>query len=146
MASPRKILQHTFVRLGIFIINKNFRPTFYEHLYQQDEAELHYFAIAPSVLFLLQFYLFAVKLISSDKPIPNLTKNIMIKTTPNFHFNGKCEQAIRLYEQAFNAKVERLLRYSDARPDDYDRKNYARTKEFRLSCGNLYRRSKNYVG
>lgn len=46
----------------------------------------------------------------------------MIKITPNFHFNGKCEQAIRLYEQAFNAKVACLLRYSDARPEDYDKK------------------------
>lgn len=46
----------------------------------------------------------------------------MIKITPNFHFNGKCEQAIRLYEQAFNAKVECLLRYSDAQPEDYNKK------------------------
>lgn len=45
----------------------------------------------------------------------------MIKITPNFHFNGKCEQAIRLYEQAFGAKVECLLRYCDARPEDYDK-------------------------
>ncbi|MBD5131068.1 MAG: VOC family protein [Clostridiales bacterium] len=46
----------------------------------------------------------------------------MIKITPNFHFNGKCEQAIRLYEQAFDVKVECLLRYSDARPEDYNKK------------------------
>ena len=46
----------------------------------------------------------------------------MIIITPNFHFNGKCEQAIRLYEKAFNAKVECLLRYSDANKEDYDKK------------------------
>ena len=47
----------------------------------------------------------------------------MIKITPNFNFNGngKCEQAIRLYEKAFNAKVGCLLRFSDARPEDYNR-------------------------
>lgn len=50
----------------------------------------------------------------------------MIKITPNMHFNGKCEQAIRLYEQAFNAKVECMLRYSDARHEDF---NKALTKE-----------------
>ncbi len=43
----------------------------------------------------------------------------MIKITPNFNFNGTCEQAIYLYEQAFNAKIECLLRYSDARLEDY---------------------------
>lgn len=42
----------------------------------------------------------------------------MIKITPNFHFNGKCEQAINLYKQAFNAKAECLLRYSDAKQED----------------------------
>ena len=46
----------------------------------------------------------------------------MIKITPNFHFNGNCEQAIRLYEQAFDAKVDCLLRYSDARAEDYNKK------------------------
>lgn len=46
----------------------------------------------------------------------------MIIITPNFNFNGNCEQAIRLYEKAFNAKVECLLRYSDAKTADYDKK------------------------
>ncbi len=46
----------------------------------------------------------------------------MIKITPNFNFNGKCEQAIRLYEKAFNAKVGCLLRYNDAKTEDYDKK------------------------
>ncbi|MCH5163208.1 MAG: VOC family protein [Clostridiales bacterium] len=46
----------------------------------------------------------------------------MVKITPNFNFNGKCEQAIRLYEQAFSAKIECLLRYCDARSEDCDKK------------------------
>lgn len=54
----------------------------------------------------------------------------MIKITPNLHFNGKCEQAIHLYEQAFNAKVECLLRYSDARPEDYNKKLTQEQKNF----------------
>lgn len=54
----------------------------------------------------------------------------MIKITPNFHFNGKCEQAISLYEQAFNAQVDCLLRYSDARPEDYDKKLTQEQKNF----------------
>lgn len=63
----------------------------------------------------------------------------MIKITPNFHFNGKCEQAIRLYEQAFNARVECLLRYSDARQEDYNKKL---TKE----QGNYIYHSEIYIG
>jgi len=54
----------------------------------------------------------------------------MIKVTPNFHFNGKCEQAIRLYEKTFNAKVECLLHYSDARPEDYDKELTQEQKNF----------------
>ena len=46
----------------------------------------------------------------------------MIIITPNFNFNGKCEQAIRLYEKAFNAKVECLIRYGDAHWENYDEK------------------------
>lgn len=55
----------------------------------------------------------------------------MIKITPNFNFNGTCEHAIRLYEQAFGAKVACLLRYSDARLEDFDK--------------NLTQEQKNYV-
>ncbi len=46
----------------------------------------------------------------------------MIKITPNFNFNGQCEEAIYLYEKAFGAKIECLLRYSDARLEDCDKK------------------------
>ena len=40
---------------------------------------------------------------------------------PNFHFGGKCREAIELYKEAFGAKVECLLLYKDARSEDYDR-------------------------
>lgn len=40
--------------------------------------------------------------------------------TPNFHFTGECEQAIRFYETAFGAVTKTLLRYSDADPRDVD--------------------------
>ena len=39
--------------------------------------------------------------------------------TPNFNFDGHCEEAIRLYERAFGAKLGCLLRYSDANPADF---------------------------
>lgn len=42
--------------------------------------------------------------------------------TPNFNFAGQCEEAIRLYQKAFGAKVGCLLRYSDANPADWDRR------------------------
>ena len=42
--------------------------------------------------------------------------------TPNFNFVGRCEEAIVLYQKAFNAKVGCLLRYSDANKDDWDKK------------------------
>ncbi|HWQ29771.1 MAG TPA: VOC family protein [Negativicutes bacterium] len=40
--------------------------------------------------------------------------------TPNYHFNGKCEQALKLYEKAFNGRITELLHYCDANPDDMD--------------------------
>lgn len=46
----------------------------------------------------------------------------MIKIIPNFQFNGKCEQAIRLYKRVFAARVECLLRYNDAWPEDHNKK------------------------
>ena len=63
----------------------------------------------------------------------------MIKITPNFNFDGKCEQAIRLYEQAFGAKVECLLRYSDARQEDY-------SKELTKEQSNYVYHSEIYIG
>lgn len=46
----------------------------------------------------------------------------MILITPNFNFNGHCEEAITLYQKAFNARVGCLLRYSDADARDWNRK------------------------
>jgi Uncharacterized protein conserved in bacteria len=45
----------------------------------------------------------------------------MILITPNFNFNGRCEEAIILYQKAFNAKIGCLLRYSDADVRDWNR-------------------------
>ena len=41
--------------------------------------------------------------------------------TPNFQFDGHCEEAIKLYQKAFCARLGCLLRYSDALTADYDR-------------------------
>lgn len=41
--------------------------------------------------------------------------------TPNFNFAGRCEEAVALYQKAFNAKVGCLLRYSAANKSDWDR-------------------------
>jgi len=45
----------------------------------------------------------------------------MTVITPNFNFAGRCEEAIVLYQKAFNAKVGCLLRYSDANKSDWDK-------------------------
>ena len=45
----------------------------------------------------------------------------MAVVTPNFNFDGHCEEALMLYQKAFNAKVTCLLRYSDAKRDDWNR-------------------------
>ncbi len=38
----------------------------------------------------------------------------MLIVTPTFNFHGQCENAINLYQKAFDAKIGCLLRYSDA--------------------------------
>lgn len=38
---------------------------------------------------------------------------------PHLHFLGNCEEAIRLYERAFDTKVEELIRNSDHSPGQY---------------------------
>ena len=40
---------------------------------------------------------------------------------PNFHFGGKCREAIELYKKAFGAETLCLLLYKDAKAEDYDR-------------------------
>ncbi|MDO5520956.1 MAG: VOC family protein [bacterium] len=44
-----------------------------------------------------------------------------MKVTPNFNFNGHCEEAIELYKRAFNARVGCFLRYSNAKSADFDK-------------------------
>ena len=38
--------------------------------------------------------------------------------TPNYHFNGTCEEALNLYQKAFNGKLLMLMHYRDANPKD----------------------------
>ncbi|WBW99622.1 VOC family protein [Oceanirhabdus sp. W0125-5] len=38
--------------------------------------------------------------------------------TPNYHFNGNCEEALKLYQKAFNGNLLMLIRYRDANPKD----------------------------
>lgn len=45
----------------------------------------------------------------------------MMTITPNFNFDGKCGEAISLYQQAFGAKVDCLLHYRDADQSDFKR-------------------------
>ena len=44
----------------------------------------------------------------------------MVKITPTLNFNGNCENAIHLYEKAFNSKVDFILRYFDANKSDWN--------------------------
>ena len=39
--------------------------------------------------------------------------------TPNFHFQGDCEEAMNLYQKAFHGEITCLLHYRDANPRDY---------------------------
>jgi len=40
-----------------------------------------------------------------------------MKISPYISFQGKCEEAVKFYEQAFGTKAE-LMRYKDAPPED----------------------------
>jgi PhnB protein len=44
----------------------------------------------------------------------------MVVVTPGINLGGKCAEAIALYEKAFGARTDLLLRYSDADPADWD--------------------------
>ena len=43
----------------------------------------------------------------------------MLRVTPNFHFSGRCRQAMELYRRAFGAEITELLTNADADPRDY---------------------------
>jgi PhnB protein len=45
----------------------------------------------------------------------------MIIVTPVINLQGNCEEAIRLYEKAFETKADFILHYSDAKKEDWDR-------------------------
>lgn len=38
--------------------------------------------------------------------------------TPNLHFHGQCEAAMRLYERVFKGRITTMLHYRDADPSD----------------------------
>lgn len=38
---------------------------------------------------------------------------------PNFHFDGRCREALDLYRRALGAEITVILHYSDARPEDF---------------------------
>ncbi len=54
----------------------------------------------------------------------------MALITPNFNFAGRCEEALSLYKQAFDAEIGCLLRYKDADPGDFDRELTQEQKNF----------------
>lgn len=50
--------------------------------------------------------------------------------TPTLHFQGRCEEAIRLYQKAFNLKISYVLHYSDADKRDWDAELSGEQKKF----------------
>lgn len=50
--------------------------------------------------------------------------------TPNFNFAGNCEEAIQLYQKAFQATIGCMLRYSDAKKEDWDRELSPEQKDY----------------
>ena len=49
---------------------------------------------------------------------------------PNLHFRGDCENAIALYERAFNGRKTVFLRYKDANPQDVNEKFSVDVQEY----------------
>jgi PhnB protein len=43
----------------------------------------------------------------------------MLIVTPNFNFNGRCEEALALYGKAFGAEPDFVMRYAEADPKDW---------------------------
>lgn len=50
--------------------------------------------------------------------------------TPNFNFTGRCEEAIHLYQKAFNAEIGVMLRYSDAKWEDFNKELTVEEKQY----------------
>jgi PhnB protein len=64
--------------------------------------------------------------------------------TPTINFTGNCENAIHLYEKAFNTKVDFILRYSDANVNDWNikltenQKNYIYHAEMEIGAQRFF--------
>ncbi|CAH1222805.1 hypothetical protein PAECIP111892_05210 [Paenibacillus auburnensis] len=43
-----------------------------------------------------------------------------MNVTPTLHFSGQCEEAIGLYQRAFELRTSFILHYSDADPSDWN--------------------------
>ena len=62
----------------------------------------------------------------------------MIAITPTINFFGNCENALHLYEKAYNSKIDFILRYSDADAGDWkielneEQKNYVYHAEMKI--------------
>ena len=50
--------------------------------------------------------------------------------TPVINLSGNCEEAIHYYEDVFSAKVDFILRYGDARPEDWNKPLTDEQKEY----------------
>jgi PhnB protein len=50
--------------------------------------------------------------------------------TPNFNLTGRCEEAMLLYQKAFDAKIGCMLRYSEANKEDFSRELSQEEKNF----------------
>ena len=44
----------------------------------------------------------------------------MVSIVPTFHFDGRCAEALELYQKAFHAQLLCKLHYADARKEDFD--------------------------
>ena len=45
----------------------------------------------------------------------------MALITPNLNFDGRCEEALMLYQKAFNGRIGCMLRYEEAKKEDFDK-------------------------
>lgn len=50
--------------------------------------------------------------------------------TPVINMSGNCEEAIHYYEDVFSAKADFILRYGDAKPEDWDKPLTDEQKEY----------------
>ncbi len=65
--------------------------------------------------------------------------------TPNFNFDGKCEEAIYLYQKAFDAESTACFGTAMQNGTIFI-ENCQRTERIYLSCGTPYRKSTDHDG